>query len=193
MRGYPNLNKDLFAKVAEALRSMGLTVWSPSEQASYIKLSFAQCISLDLNMVNNSCRKIVFLPGWRESLGANMEAFTAFACKKEAFEIIFEGYDIEDMAHRTNKVFTHLELVPLDLSHYLLPKRGIMYESNIYLIRLVSPNVIPIAKRIIAINVIHLFFITFTLLCLAVNFQVFFVTNLFLSLSLQDRTEDTLP
>jgi hypothetical protein len=121
MRGYPNLNKDLFAKVAEALRSMGLTVWSPSEQASYIKLSFAQCISLDLNMVNNSCRKIVFLPGWRESLGANMEAFTAFACKKEAFEIIFEGYDIEDMAHRTNKVFTHLELVPLDLSHYLLP------------------------------------------------------------------------
>jgi len=108
MRGYPNLNKDMFTRVAKGLRGMGLTVWSPSEQASYIQLSFAQCMTLDLNRVINNCRKIAFLPGWRESLGANMEAFAAFACKKESLEVIVDKT-------------TSLDLVPLDLSHYLLP------------------------------------------------------------------------
>ena len=108
MRGYPNLNKDTFTAVAEGLRAMCLTVWSPSEQPSYLKLSFADCMTLDLNQVINQCRKIAFLPGWRESLGANMEAFSAFACKKEALEVIIDET-------------TSMDLVPLDLSNYLLP------------------------------------------------------------------------
>jgi len=108
MRGYPNLNKDTFAAVADGLRAMGLTVWSPSEHDSYVKLSFAQCITLDLNQVINHCRKIAFLPGWRKSLGANIEAFAAFACKKEALEVIIDKN-------------TGMDLVPLDLSNYLLP------------------------------------------------------------------------
>jgi hypothetical protein len=116
MRGYPDLNKAMFARVAKALRSMGFTVWSPSEQASYIKLSFAQCISLDLNMVINSCRKIAFLPGWRESLGANMEAFSAFGCNKEAFEVIMRGLDKWFFPKHPG-----IELMPVDLSNYLLP------------------------------------------------------------------------
>ena len=108
MRGYPNLNKEMFTRVAESLRDMGLTVWSPAEQPSYLKLSFAECMTLDLNQVINQCRKIAFLPGWRESLGANMEAFGAFACKKEALQVVIDKS-------------TSLDLVPLDLSNYLLP------------------------------------------------------------------------
>ncbi len=88
MRGYPNLNKDTFTAVAEGIRNLGLTVWSPAEQPSYLKLSFAECMTLDLNQVIHQCRKIAFLPGWRESLGANMEAFAAFACKKESVQVV---------------------------------------------------------------------------------------------------------
>ena len=112
MRVYPNLNKAMFTRVAEGLRVMGLTVWSPSEQDSYLKSSFAQCMTLDLNKVINDCRKIAFLPGWKESLGANMEAFAAFACAKEAIQIIVPGEDSSTEA---------IELLPMDLSHYLLP------------------------------------------------------------------------
>ncbi len=108
MRGYPNLNRDTFISVADGLRAMGLTVWSPAEQASYLQLSFAQCITLDLNQVINQCRKIAFLPGWRESLGANMEAFAAFACKKEALQVVIGEPG-------------SMDLESLDLSNYLLP------------------------------------------------------------------------
>ncbi len=108
MRGYPNLNKDMFTRVAQGLRSLGFTVWSPSEQDSYLKSSFAQCMTLDLNQVINQCRKIAFLPGWRKSLGANMEAFCAFACQKESFEVVVGKP-------------SSMDLVPIDLINYLLP------------------------------------------------------------------------
>lgn len=108
MRGYPNLNKDMFTHVARGLRSLGFTVWSPAEHASYLKLSFAECMTVDLNKVINDCRKIAFLPRWRESLGANMEAFVAFACGKDSFEV-------------TIGKPSSLDLIPVDLSSYLLP------------------------------------------------------------------------
>lgn len=108
MRGYPNLNKDMFAAVAKGIRALGLTVWSPAEHASYLTLSFAQCMTIDLNQVINHCRKIAFLPGWRESLGANMEAFAAFACKKESLQVVIGEPG-------------SIDLVPLDLSNYLMP------------------------------------------------------------------------
>ena len=109
MRGYKELNKPMFALVAHLLRSKGFTVWSPSEHDSYLKLSFAQCMTADLNAVINSCRKIALLPGWRDSLGANMEVFSAFACGKEAVEVV------------PNKDKTDFDLVPLDPSKYRLP------------------------------------------------------------------------
>lgn len=108
MRGYSNLNKDMFERVAKSMRDMGLTVWSPAEHDSYLQLSFAQCMIIDLNKVINDCRKIALLPGWRRSLGANMEAFSAFACKKESLEVVMNET-------------TGLDLVPIDLSDYLLP------------------------------------------------------------------------
>lgn len=109
MRGYKNLNKSMFTLVVRLLRAKGFTVWSPSEHDTYLKLSFGQVMTIDLNQVINKCRKIVLLPGWRESLGANGESFAAFCCGKEAVEVVL------------NDDKTDFDLAPLDLSQYRLP------------------------------------------------------------------------
>lgn len=109
MRGYPSLNKGMFALVTHLLRSKGFTVWSPSENDSYLKSSFADCMTVDLNAVINRCNKIALLPGWRLSLGANMETFCAFGCGKEGVEIVM------------NNDGTDFDLVPFDFSDYRLP------------------------------------------------------------------------
>ncbi len=109
MRGHKDLNRPMFALVTRLLRNKGYKIWSPSEHDSYLKKSFAEVISIDLNMVINRCRKIALLPGWRQSLGANIEAFATFVCGKESFEVVL------------NDAQTDLELVPVDLSKYLLP------------------------------------------------------------------------
>lgn len=111
MRGYPELNKYMFVVVALILRAKGFTVWSPSEHKSYLKLSFAQCMTADLNAVINKCRKIALLPGWRDSQGANVEAFSAFAVGKDSLEIIPNNC----------RDCTDIELVPIDLTKYCLP------------------------------------------------------------------------
>lgn len=109
MRGYRELNKSMFTLVAYMLRSKGFTVWSPSEHDSYLKRSFAQCMTVDLNAVINSCRQIALLPGWRNSLGVNMEVFSAFACGKQVIEVML------------NEDKTDFDLVPFDPSKYRLP------------------------------------------------------------------------
>lgn len=109
MRGYPGLNKSMFTKVSRMLRDRGFTVWSPSEHDSYLKLSFGQCMTTDLNAVINQCRSIALLPGWRDSLGANMESFVAFACGKKAVEVILSDDE------------TTYRLPPVNLSLYCLP------------------------------------------------------------------------
>jgi len=118
MRSYPDLNKPMFTLVARILRERGYTVWSPSEHESYLELSFAVCMTKDLNVVINNCQKIALLPGWRESLGANAEVFSAFVCGKKAVEIIFR--DKIDIA-----------LISVDLSCYHLPyKNGITSQFD---------------------------------------------------------------
>lgn len=109
MRGRKDFNKPLFALTAKLLREQGFTVWSPSEHKSYLQLSFAQVIALDLNMVINRCKKIALIPGWRCSQGANGEVFAAFLCGKEAVEIILR---------ENEKTF---DFGPVDLSDYRLP------------------------------------------------------------------------
>lgn len=109
MRGYPNLNKGMFSLVSHLLRSKGFSVWSPSEHTSYLKLSFAQCMTVDLNIIITNCKKIALLPGWRDSLGANMEVFCSLATGKEAVEVIL------------NEDKTDFDLVPFDMSRYRLP------------------------------------------------------------------------
>lgn len=111
MRGYPDLNSKMFSLVAHMLRAKGFTVWSPSEHESYLTLSFGQCMIVDLNVVINQCQKIALLPEWRNSLGANIEAFSAFACGKKAVEVVL------------NEDKTDFDLTPLILSQYRLPYR----------------------------------------------------------------------
>jgi len=112
MRHYPDLNKPMFTLVARLLREKGFTVWNPSEHGSYLDLSFAKCMTLDLNAVINDCRKIALLPDWYKSLGANMEAFSAFACGKEAVEVVL------------NEDQTDCNFIPVVLNHYRLPYQG---------------------------------------------------------------------
>ncbi len=109
MRGYKDLNKPMFAIAAKLLRQEGFTVWSPSEHESYLKLSFSQVITIDLNKVINDCRKIALLPGWKNSLGSNGEAFVAFLCGKEVVEVVLSE-DKKDMT-----------LAHIDLCSYRLP------------------------------------------------------------------------
>jgi len=119
MRGYKDLNKPMFSFVAHMLRLKGFKIWSPAEHESYIKLSFAQCMNVDLNFVINSCRQVALLPGWRDSLGANMEVFSAFACGKQIFEVMF------------NENKTDFDLVPFDASMYRLPyKTGVSRQFD---------------------------------------------------------------
>lgn len=116
MRNYKELNKPMFTRVAQRLRAQGFTVWSPAEHDSYLKLSFAQCMTVDLNAVINECRKIAFLPGWRKSLGANGEAFAAFTTGKEAVEVVF-GITVVNGVQA-------MDLNSVDLSSYHLPYSG---------------------------------------------------------------------
>jgi len=109
MRGYPQLNAKMFTLISHMLRTKGFTVWNPSEHDSYLQLSFGQCMIADLNAVINECRKVVLLPGWRDSLGANIEVFVAFACNKDVFEIVL------------NDERTDFEFVSVDVSEYILP------------------------------------------------------------------------
>lgn len=118
MRGYKDLNKPMFTLAANLLRRMGFTVWSPSEHKSYLQLSFGQVMTIDLNKIINECQKIALLPGWRRSLGANAEVFSAFVCNKEAVEIIFNKGKVECSDCHVPKI---VELMSIDLNNYCLP------------------------------------------------------------------------
>lgn len=127
MRHYPALNQPMFTLVAGLLRERGFTVWSPSEHDDYRTLSLAQCMTADLNAVINQCHKIALLPDWRESFGANVEAFTAFACGKGAMEIILNSSETKWGLGWP----TYIELISFDLSKYHLPyQNGEIHQFN---------------------------------------------------------------
>jgi len=86
MRGHENKNKDMFLKVATLLREQGHTVFNPGE-VNDDGMTFEECMRIDLNAVINRCKNIAFLPGWRESLGANTEALVAAVCGKKAYQV----------------------------------------------------------------------------------------------------------
>ncbi len=110
MRGYKDLNRPMFMLAAKILRKNGFTVWNPAESEDTSSLSsFADCMVLDLTAIISSCKGIILLPGWRDSLGANVEAFVSFVVGNQAYEIILDVNEKE------------LELVPLALSQYRLP------------------------------------------------------------------------
>ncbi len=118
MRGYQDLNHPQFILVTKLLRAKGYKVWSPQEHETYVKSSFAECMNRDLNAVINKCDRIALLPEWRKSLGANVEAFSAFVCGKPAVQIHLIGDNLAD-------------LMDVNLSKYHLPyNRGERYKFD---------------------------------------------------------------
>jgi len=85
MTNYENKNKDMFFKVATLMRKQGYTVFNPGE-VNDDGMSFSECMAVDLNAVINHCKGIAFLPGWRNSVGSNVEAFVASVCGKESYQ-----------------------------------------------------------------------------------------------------------
>lgn len=109
MRGIKELNKPLFFLVERLLNEKGFTTWNPAAHDDYINLTFRDCIVSDIKAIIDECKKIVFITGWRSSLGANIEAFVAMAANREAAEIKISD-DSNDF-----------DLIPIDLSKYILP------------------------------------------------------------------------
>ena len=95
MRNYENKNKAMFLKVATLLRKQGYTIFNPGE-VNDDGMTFEECMTVDLDAVINRCRGIAFLPGWRDSLGANTEAIAAFVCGKVAYKtrLIKKGTEV---------------------------------------------------------------------------------------------------
>lgn len=85
MRGYKDKNKAMFFTIATMLREEGYTVFNPGE-VNDERLTFAECMTVDLDAIIHRCKGIAFLPGWRDSLGANTEALVAMVCGKPAFQ-----------------------------------------------------------------------------------------------------------
>lgn len=114
MRGYPELNYPLFNKVADLMIKKGLLPYNPAAYDGGVSLgetevTFGFCMLRDLNAIINLCNGIALLPGWRGSLGANIESFVAFGCQKRIVEVV------------VNDDVTDFTLNDIDLSKYQLP------------------------------------------------------------------------
>lgn len=101
MTGRPDLNRQLFARVADRWRSRGLdvinpheidfpAVWATLRPGSAFRGRWRDFMLVDLAVLL-TCRAIVMLPGWEQSPGARLEYDTAQALGL----VIFADDDIE--------------------------------------------------------------------------------------------------
>ncbi|NBP84580.1 MAG: DUF4406 domain-containing protein [Mycobacteriaceae bacterium] len=102
MTGQPDLNRPLFARVADAWRRRGLdvinpheidfpAVWSTLRPGSAFRHRWRDYMLVDLAVLL-TCRAIVMLPGWEQSPGARLEYQTAQALGL----VVFDEQDIDD-------------------------------------------------------------------------------------------------
>lgn len=91
MTGLPDFNYPAFHAMAAQLRSVGVDVRNPAENAGgdtsqpwdyYMRLGLAQLLE---------CDSLVLLPGWRESRGASLEWFVATSLNMAITYPISEG------------------------------------------------------------------------------------------------------
>ena len=87
MSGIKDHNMPAFREMASLLRKKGFSIWNPAEHEITPEWSFDQCMKVDLNAVVNKCDGIALMPGWRNSIGANTEAFCALVCGKRVIEV----------------------------------------------------------------------------------------------------------
>lgn len=88
MTGYSEHNYPIFCKYAKKLREMGYSVWSPAEKNNVLD-SFEFCMTKDLNIIINKCKRVAILPGegWKKSVGSNAEINVAHVCGKFVYHI----------------------------------------------------------------------------------------------------------
>jgi len=100
MSGLPQYNFPEFYRVAKELRLCGFKIISPAElddeetaaaalaaktsvagETSVAGKSWADFLQRDVKIIADQCQGIVFLPGWRGSRGARLEAFVGLLSK----------------------------------------------------------------------------------------------------------------
>lgn len=103
MKGYADSNFPTFNAYAAKLREAGYTVWNPAEKEGK-KMTYEQCMTMDIDAIVNKCRSVVLLPGekWRESVGASAEVTVAHVCGKPVYHL----YDAEKGGIGFNRLTT---------------------------------------------------------------------------------------
>lgn len=111
MSGYPQFNFPAFHEGARALRERGYKIISPAEedsaavQAAALKSkdgkldaegkvageTWGEILARDVRIVADKVDGIIFLPGWRSSRGARLEAFVGVLCKRKFFYYLGDG------------------------------------------------------------------------------------------------------
>ncbi|WAH38589.1 DUF4406 domain-containing protein [Alicyclobacillus dauci] len=71
MTGLPNFNRDTFNEVATVLRSVGYEVFNPAE-VQLDNGTWEQYMREDIKGMMD-CDRVLLLPGWQKSAGANVE------------------------------------------------------------------------------------------------------------------------
>ena len=78
MRGWHDLNRDVFRRYAWKLRDLGLEVFNPHE-SSLSQEDIRACMASDLDWICREADMIAIIPGWEGSLGVAAELATAKA------------------------------------------------------------------------------------------------------------------
>lgn len=108
MSGIPHFNIPLFDRVTADLRRMGHTVTNPAEEdpppvreaalaskygspADLLPTGFTHgdLLARDVKLIADGVDGVVLLPGWEDSNGARLEAFTALLYNKILFTIMY--------------------------------------------------------------------------------------------------------
>ena len=114
MSGVPQFNFPLFGRVADDLRTLGYAIISPAEldddETRRIALSsfdggpeekhesWGTYLARDVKLIADMCKGIIFLPGWRKSRGARLEAFVGILCGHQFMECAFdEEGELDDL------------------------------------------------------------------------------------------------
>jgi hypothetical protein len=102
MSGIPQFNFPEFDKLAAWLRGRGFGIISPAEiddpavreqclqsedGLTQVGQTWGECLARDVQIVADLVDGVILMPGWENSRGARLEAYTAFLSKKALYII----------------------------------------------------------------------------------------------------------
>ena len=107
MSHIPQFNFPAFFKARDELTAMGYSVLLPCDmddtaavEAAMASvdgkpgsslLTWSQCLGKDVELIADHVKCIIFLPGWKNSRGARLEAFVGTLCGHKFMEYDFTG------------------------------------------------------------------------------------------------------